>query len=69
MRIRKEISGYTDGSFNFYNLLGWETEEDHYELMKTEKYAEFRKALSEYLDMSKGVDIYHMKLKKVYEAK
>jgi len=36
--------------------------------MKTEKYAEFRKAMAEFIDMSKGVEFYHMKLKKVFGA-
>jgi hypothetical protein len=50
----------------FCAFLGWETEQDHYDVMKTEKYQLFRDSFKECISPEKGVKIHHAELKKVY---
>ena len=56
------------GRFSFYAFLGWQNEQDHYDVMKKAKYSEFRASFKECInaDKDKGVKIYHAELKKVY---
>jgi len=46
--------------------LGWQKEQDHYDVMKKDSYAEFRAAFKDCIIPEKGVKIYHAELKKVY---
>lgn len=54
--------------FSFYAFLGWQSEQDHYDVMKKEKYSEFRATFKDCIntDKDKGIKIYHAQLKKVY---
>jgi len=53
-------------SFSFYAFLGWQKEQDHYDVMKKDSYSEFRAAFKDCIVPDKGVKIYHAELKKVY---
>jgi len=55
-----------DGRFSFCAFLGWEREQDHYDVMKGDRYALFRDSFKEFLDSEKAINIYHVELKKVY---
>ena len=45
--------------------MGWESEQDHYNLMKSEEYQEFKDIFAEYIQRESGVKIYHVELEKV----
>src|ERR1700737_1920016 len=49
--------------FLFYAILGWKTEQEHYDVMKMEPYGPFRDAFKDYLA---GLTIYHAEIKKVH---
>ena len=50
----------------FCAFLGWEKEQDHYDVMKMEKYQSFRDSIKEFISPETGVKIHHAELKKVY---
>ena len=52
--------------FSFYAFLGWQNEQDHYDVMKKESYSEFRGTFKDCINPDKGVKIYHAGLTKVY---
>ena len=58
--------GEVDGRFSFVAFAGWEREQDHYDVMKKEKYGLFREGFKEFLDAEKGIKIYHAELRKVH---
>jgi hypothetical protein len=54
-------------SFSFYAFLGWQNEQDHYDVMKKDSYTEFRETFKDTINADKGgVKIYHAALTKVY---
>jgi len=67
MKIRK--SSFKDlltNRFSFYTFVGWESEQDHYNLMKSDEYQVFKDVFADYVDKESGVKIYHTELNKVY---
>lgn len=50
----------------FWAFLGWEREQDHYDVMKMEKYFLFRDSIKDFLSPEKGVKIHHAELKRVH---
>ena len=52
--------------FSFYAFLGWDNEQDHYDVMQKENYQAFRDSFKDCIVPEKGVKIYHLELKKVY---
>jgi hypothetical protein len=52
--------------FSYYALLGWDTEQDHYDVMQKEGYQQFRDSFKDCIVPEQGVKIHHLELKKVY---
>ena len=52
--------------FSFYAWLGWDNEQDHYDVMKKDKYQSFRDSFKDCIVPEKGVKIHHSELKKTY---
>jgi len=50
-------------SFLFAAFLGWDSEQDHYDVMKKENYQRFRESFKDYVT---DIVIYHVELKKEY---
>jgi hypothetical protein len=46
--------------------MGWDNEQDHYDVMQKEKYQLFRDSFKDCIVPEKGVKIYHLELTKVY---
>jgi hypothetical protein len=60
------VSSLLISRFCFSHIGGWDTEQDHFDTMKTSEYAAFRAELKEFLDPSKEVTVYHYVLRKFY---
>lgn len=50
--------------FTFYHIIGWDKDDDHFDVMKLPAYATFRSEMKEFHITEKDVVFYHFDLKK-----
>ena len=63
MKIRTSHRDFDNDSFSFYVFVGWGFEQEHYDLMATKEWGEFRNEIKPYMKLNQ---MYHAEVTKIH---